>query len=209
MWKNLLGLMLCVLPLALQAQTDTVPQPQPQPVTPVEIQVQSAAAPRFGYLNYTQVLKEMPQYAEAESNLDVLQGKYDAEIDRAEAEFTRKYAEFLQEQHEFPENILVKRHKELQELMEKSIAFKEEIRRTLKEARDKMLAPLTAELDKAIAEVAARHNFDYVLNTEDKAYLYINAVVGLDISNEVRSLVGIKPVPREEVSTEMLSANDR
>ena len=119
------------------------------------------AQAKFGYLNYSEVLKCMPQYAEAESQLKVLQGKYDAEIQRSENEFTRKYAEFLQEQKDFPQNILVKRHKELQELMEKSIAFKSEIRNTLQTARNKMLEPLNQDLNDAIARVALQYNLEY------------------------------------------------
>ena len=122
MFKHLLLIVLCLLPLGLTAQTQ----------------------PKFGYMNYAEVLKSMPQYAEAETNLAILRSKYDAEIRRSEDEFTRKYAEFLQEQKDFPHNIMVKRHKELQELMEKSIAFKNEINATLETARDKMLEPLTA-----------------------------------------------------------------
>ncbi len=160
---------------------------------------QDKVEPRFGYLNYTQVLKEMPQYLEAEQNLNILQGKYDAEIERAEEEFSRKYAEFLQDQHEFPQNIMVKRHKELQELMERSIAFKEEIRQTLRNARDEMLEPLVKELDEAIAKVAERYKFDCVFNTENKSYLYMNPQAGKDITDEVSLQVGIRPKPKQEI----------
>ena len=141
MLRRVLLLVLCALPAALAAQTLT--------------------QPKFGYLNYAEVLKAIPQYAEAEANLAKLQGQYDAEIQRSEDEFTRKYAEFLQEQKDFPQNIMVKRHKELQELMEKSIAFKHEIQTTLETARDKMLEPLTAELNDAISRVALKYNLDY------------------------------------------------
>lgn len=169
MFRRLLLIALCVLPLGLAAQTQA----------------------RFGYMNYSEVLKAIPQYAEAEANLAVLQGKYDAEIRRSEDEFTRKYAEFLQEQKDFPQNIMVKRHKELQELMEKSLAFKQEIRATLKTARDKMLEPLTGELNDAISRVALKYNLDYVVNTEDKNYLFINPMVGMDITNDVKVELGL------------------
>lgn len=150
------------------------------------------AQAKFGYLNYSEVLKCMPQYAEAESQLKVLQGKYDAEIQRSENEFNRKYAEFLQEQKDFPENILVKRHKELQELMEKSIAFKTEIRNTLQTARDKMLEPLNQDLNDAIAKVALQYNLEYVADTGLGIYLFINTNAGMDITNAVKTMLGIQ-----------------
>lgn len=168
MLKRFLLIALCILPLGLMAQI------------------------RFGYMNYAEVLKLLPDYAVAEANLAELQGKYDAEIQRSEDEFTRKYAEFLQEQQDFPQNIMVKRHKELQELMEKSISFKNEINATLKTARDKMLEPLMMELNDAIAKVALKYNLDYVINTEDKSYLYINSSVGMDVTNEVKMQLGLK-----------------
>ena len=164
MVRRLIWIALCLLPLGVWAQTQA----------------------RFGYLNYSEVLKAHPQYAEATAQLAGLEGKYDAEIQRSEDEFNRKYAEFLQD-------IMVKRHKELQELMEKSIAFKNEIRATLKTARDKMLAPLTIELNDAIARVALKYNLDYVLNTEERNYLFINPAVGIDITADVETELGILP----------------
>ncbi len=171
MVRRLIWIALCLLPLGVWAQTQA----------------------RFGYLNYSEVLKAHPQYVEATAQLAGLEGKYDAEIQRSEDEFNRKYAEFLQEQKDFPQNIMVKRHKELQELMEKSIAFKNEIRATLKTARDKMLAPLTIELNDAIARVALKYNLDYVLNTEERNYLFINPAVGIDITADVETELGILP----------------
>ena len=180
MLRRLLLVALCVLSLSVFAQA------------------------KFGYLNYSDVLKAMPQYAEAEENLAVLQSKYDAEIQRSEEEFTRKYAEFLQEQKDFPQNIMVKRHKELQELMEKSLAFKDEITRTLATAREKMLEPLTIELNDAVTRVAQRYNLDYVLNTEAKPYLYINPAVGFDMTRDVKKELGIRV--SNEIPATVLSA---
>lgn len=187
MLKRLLILLLCALPAALAAQT--------------------LNQPKFGYLNYAEMLKATPQYAEAQAHLARLQRQYDAEIQRSEEEFTRKYAEFLQEQKDFPQNILVKRHKELQELMEKSIAFKDEIRSTLETARDKMLEPLTSELDDAISRVALKYNLDYVVNTEEKTYLFINPSTGMDITNDVKVELGIQQPATDSASDATTTPN--
>ena len=187
MLKRLLLLLLCALPAALAAQT--------------------LNQPKFGYLNYAEMLKATPQYAEAQAHLARLQRQYDAEIQRSEEEFTRKYAEFLQEQKDFPQNILVKRHKELQELMEKSIAFKDEIRSTLETARDKMLEPLTSELDDAISRVALKYNLGYMVNTEEKTYLFINPSTGMDITNDVKVELGIQQPATDSASDATTTPN--
>ncbi len=181
MLKKILIMMLFVAPLGLCAQTaeDSVAV---QAVTP---------QPVFGYLSYDNVFKAMPDYADAQESLNLLKGKYEAEIKRAEVEFERKYSEFLQNQKSLPEAILLRRQKELQQLMEKSIEFKNEIKAQLAKAQSEMTAPVTAKLDAAIKAVAERHNLQYVLNTDNNNCPYVNAACGLDITNEVMATLGV------------------
>ncbi len=181
MLKKILIMMLFAAPLGVYAQTaeDSV---DVQVVTP---------QPVFGYMSYDNVFTAMPDYADAQENLKLLKGKYEAEIKRAEAEFEKKYAEFLQNQKSLPETILLRRQKELQQLMEKSIEFKNEIKAQLAKAQKEMTAPVTAKLDAAIKAVAEQHNLQYVLNTDNNNCPYVNAVFGLDITNEVKAALGV------------------
>ena len=77
--------------------------------------------PKFGYLSYSEVIKLMPEYVRAQEKLNLLQQRYDEELARADNEFNLKFSEFLEGQKNFPENILLKRQKELQDLMEKNL----------------------------------------------------------------------------------------
>lgn len=90
----------------------------------VFLPLNASAQGKFGYLSYDAVLKAMPEYAIAEQNLANLTAQYESEVKRAEDEFNTKYEQFLDGQHEFPQTILQKRQRELQDLMEKNIAFK-------------------------------------------------------------------------------------
>lgn len=141
----------------------------------------------IGYLSYSQLLKMMPEYAEAQEKLSELQTKYDDELKRSERDFTRRFAEFIEGQKDFPENIMVKRQKELQELMEKSIEFKEEIKKLLNHARKDMLQPVKERLNTLIAEVGNELELEYVLNTDRDTYPFINKTKGIDISELVIS----------------------
>ena len=89
---------------------------------------------KFGYLSYNEIFKAMPEYAASQQKLAELKAKYDQEAQRGEEEFQRKFAEFLQGEKDFPENILLKRQHELQDLLAKSIAFKEEAQKLLSQA---------------------------------------------------------------------------
>ena len=144
---------------------------------------------RFGYLSYEQALKSVPQYAIMEKQLADLEAQYQAETKRVEDEFNRKYEEFLEGQREFPKTILQKRQVELQELMEKNIAFKEESRQQLASAEEEALAPLKAHLSEAIAKVAKEHGLAFVVNTDSDAYPFIDPEMGMDIYPLVTSLL--------------------
>ena len=112
MRKLLFSLVMLVLPMISQAQTTI----------------------KYGYLSYQEVLKFMPEYAVTQTKLADLKQKYDNEMKRVEDEFNKKYEQFLEGQKDFAPTILRKRQVELQELIAKNIAFKEEAKRLLAQA---------------------------------------------------------------------------
>ena len=180
MLKKILLITLFVIPVNLLAQTV------------LHIQQNPVVQPKFGYLSYTEVFKSMPEYADAQESLNILKSKYEAEIKRADEEFNKKYAEFLQDQKDFPETILMRRQKELQQLMEKSIEFKDEIKKLLNEAQQKMTEPVTTKLNTVLNTIGTQHGFEYILNTDNNTYPYINTLYGMDITQEVKNKLGIK-----------------
>ena len=145
-----------------------------------------SAQSKFGYVSYGEILKALPEYSMVNAQLDELQVKYEAEVTRSDREFNQKYAEFIEEQTQFPDNIRMKRHKELMELMEKSMAFKDEINSTMREARREMMQPLHDKVDEAVMKVCIDNKYDYVLNTDDRAYIAINPQCGNDITEQVK-----------------------
>ena len=144
------------------------------------------AQSRFGYVSYVEIVKALPEYAIVEAHLDELEAKYEAEMERADREFNQKYADFIEEQSQLPDNIRMKRHKELQELMELSMAFKEEVNSAMREARHEMMKPLYEKVDEAVMKVCVDGGYDYILNTDDRSYIAINPKNGKDITRVLR-----------------------
>ena len=149
------------------------------------------AQSKFGYVSYMEMVKALPEYSIVVTHLDELQAKYEAEIARSEREFNQKYSDFIEEQHNFPENIRIKRHKELQELMERSIAFKDEVREAMREARREMMQPLFDKVDEAVMKICVDKGYDYVLNTDNNVYIAINPRNGKDITAKVKAELNI------------------
>ena len=89
-------------------------------------------------------------------------------------------------QKDFAPSILKKRQAELQELMEKNLAFKEEAKRLLKQAEEETYAPLRQRLSEVIRGIGDAKGYAFILNTDNDAVPYVNSIVGEDISSLIK-----------------------
>lgn len=150
-------------------------------------QDQQAPALKFGYLSYEAAYQAMPDYATMQASMTQLREKYEAEQKRVETDFNKKYEEFLDGQKNFPKTILQKRQVELQEMLDKNIAFKKESQRLLAEAEAEALAPLKERLNAALAKVGQEKGYAFILNTDQNAAPFINPAMGEDATELVKA----------------------
>ena len=163
-----------MLPMAVAAQTNT-----------------------FGYFRYKKVVEQLPEYSQVCNDYEELKKQCDAEIARNEEQLTRSYVAYLDGQNEFPEPILRKRQKELQELVDKSILFRKELQAWLTAAHDSLYAPLRAKVDDAVSRVCLHNNLAYIIDLDEAGYKFINPTCGFDITNALLGTLGII-VPEQE-----------
>ena len=145
--------------------------------------------PLIGYVSYERALKVMPQYAIACQQRDSLRQAYDAELKRVEEEFNQKYEAFLEGRKDFPRTILLKRQTELQQLLERNVAFKEQSRTELQQAWEESLRPLRLQLDEAIATLARQHQLILVVNTDSNAAPFIEPAMAINLHAELTLLL--------------------
>ncbi|HRN17306.1 MAG TPA: OmpH family outer membrane protein [Xylanibacter oryzae] len=163
MKKTILSILILLLPLMAAAQTL-----------------------KFGFLSYDAAFKSMPGYSIAMKNISDLKTKYEAETKRATDEFNKKYEDFLDGQKDFPPTILQKRQAELQELMDKNIAFKEESKRLLAQAENDAYAPLQDQLNTILQAIGKERGYAFIINTDNNSCPYIDTTLGEDISTVVK-----------------------
>ena len=144
---------------------------------------------KYGYFSFSEALKAMPAYVVAERNMADLRAKYAEEGKRVEDEFNKKYEQFLDGQRDFAPSILQKRQAELQEMMEKNVAFKTESQRLLAQAEADSKASLKVRLRAIVARIGADRGYAFILNTDNDAVPYVNNAVGEDINALVKDAV--------------------
>ncbi len=145
---------------------------------------------KVGYISYDKLLHAMPGYAAAQQSMSELKGKYEEEARYNEQNFRRLFAEFLQGQKDFPQNILLKRQRDLQGEMEKGLAFRHAADSLLSAAEAELMAPLHKQLDAAIHAVGAERGYDCMLNTDNNACPYLNPAFAEDANAYVLRRIG-------------------
>lgn len=157
-----------------------------------------SAQTRFGYYYHSEVLNAIPGYRKAVGEYELLKQRCDAEIERNEKELTRYYVAYLDGQQDFPEPILRKRQKELQQLVDNSVLLRDQLKQWLAEAKDSLFAPYENRVNDAVKAVCVKGNLAYAINAEEVAYRYINPNAGVNITQSVINKVTpskAKPVP--------------
>lgn len=183
--RKFLLTLVTLISLAAGAQSTistTSLQTEQQPAVPQQV----AQALIFGYLSYDSVLQSMPDYATAMQQIKILKNKYDEEAERVETDFNKKYEEFLEGQRDFPPTILQKRQSELQELLDKNIAFKEESSRLLESAEKTIMAPVHRKLSDALQAIGRERGYIFIINTDNNTCPFVNQTRGEDITHIVR-----------------------
>ena len=127
----------------------------------------------------------MKEYATVQMRMDSLRSAFNAEMQRVEDEFNRKYEDFLDGQKDFPRTILLKRQTELQEMLQKNVAFKQQSVQEIKDTEAQLMAPLRIHLNEAIATIAREQGLALVINTDANACPFIEPTMGVDVNELV------------------------
>ena len=143
---------------------------------------QSTDLARYGYCNRRAIVEAQPEYGDAMSQLEELKKQYEVEVEYNETDFRRQFQEYLYGQKDFPQAILLKRQRDLQVAMEKGIAFRQEADSLLRQARMDLVRPIEVRVDAAISAVASERGYDYVVDTDKGAFLYLNPRLSEDIT---------------------------
>ena len=144
---------------------------------------------KFGYLSIDSVLLSMPEYAQMQQDMATMRQQYEAEMKRVENDFNKKYEEFLDGQKNFPKTILQKRQSELQEMLDKNIAFKKEGLQMLNDTEKTQKDVILMMIDMAVKTIGMQRGYAFILNTDANATPWLNPALGEDITAAVKEML--------------------
>ena len=147
---------------------------------------------KFGYLSIDSVLLSMPEYAQLQQDMATMRQQYEAEMKRVEDDFNKKYEEFLDGQKSFPQTILQKRQSELQEMLDKNIAFKKEGLQMVKDTEKTQKDVILMMIEMTVKTIGMQRGYAFILNTDTNATPWLNPAMGEDITAAVKEMLNEK-----------------
>ena len=149
---------------------------------------------KFGHVNAQEIITVMPEFTQAQTELQTLEKQLSDELQRSSEEFSKKYQEFQQAmaKDSLPANIAERRQNELQDMSQKIDQFRQKAMQDIEKAQSDKLAPIYKKLDDAIKAVGAAEGVIYVFDLARTAIPYINEAQSVNLTPKVKAQLGIK-----------------
>jgi len=151
-------------------------------------------AQRFAYVDSEYILTHIPEYVNAQKQLDALSTTWQKDIDAQFAEIEEMYQAYQEDQAQLSddmrrrrEDMIVNKEREVKELQRQKFGFEGDL---FKE-RSRLIGPIQEKVTKAIQAIAERQNLDVILDKGAETFLYSNPKI--DKSDEVIVQLGYKP----------------
>lgn len=155
-----------------------------------------ASAQKFAYVDTEYILKHLPDYKAAQSQLDGLSQQYQKQIDDSFAQIDKMYKAYQADQvlltddmRKRRENDIIESEKKAKEMQRQKFGPEGE----LFQMRVKLLKPIQENVSKVIGETAKNKFIDFVFDKSSESTMMIYASASYDISNDVIVRLGYKP----------------
>ena len=154
----------------------------------------AGVAQKYAVIDTRYILYKMPDYKEAQKQLDDIAAGWQKDIDGKQAELDRMYKDYDAEQVMLSEELKKKREdqlfnkeKELRDLQRKRFGFEGD----LFKKRQELVKPIQDKVYNAIQKISVARGYDFVLD-KSEGITIIFADPKLDKSEDVLKELGVK-----------------
>ena len=146
---------------------------------------------KFGHVNSSLIVPSMPEFTQAQTDLQNLSKQYEDDLKRLEDEFTKKSEEYNAQAESLPQNIKERREKELQDLYQRMQQYYQESQQNLQQANNEKMQAINEKVTTAIKAVGTENNFVYIFDMSS-GIPFINEAISVDVTEQVKAKLGIK-----------------
>jgi outer membrane protein len=152
----------------------------------------SVMAQKFGYVDTDYILKSIPEFQDAQNQLDNLSREWQEDIEKEFEKIDQMYRAYQADAVLLPEDLrkkreeeIIKAEREAKELQRKRFGAEGD----LFQKRQELVKPIQERVFNAIEEIATRQNYAFIFDkASGPVIMYVNP--RFDISDEVLEQIG-------------------
>lgn len=147
---------------------------------------------KFGHINSADLIPLMPDYTQAETDLQTLQSQCEEELNYLQTEYNKRVQEYESQVGTLPDNIKARREQEIQEYQEKINSFYYECQAKLENRRVELMNNISTKLTKAIESVGQEGGYICIFDLAGGAVPFVSTTLTTDVTQTVKDKLGIK-----------------
>lgn len=133
---------------------------------------------KYAFVDVQTILEKMPEYKEAQKELDDLAEKFQQEIEAKYAEIDKKNKAYQQEKILLPEDTKAQREQEIQQLTNEARQLQQKYfgpNGLLFKKRKELIEPIQDKIYKAIKQLASEKGYDFIMDDKNNSnILFVN-----------------------------------
>lgn len=148
-----------------------------------------AAQQKIAVVNTQEIMASLPDVKAAETKLQDLAKKFDADIKTMQTELQTKAEAFQKERETLPETLQKRKAQELEDINTRIQQSYQAMQEELAKEQQKALAPIQAKVKAAIQKVGDANAVTYII--EETSVLFVGKDA-IDLTAKVKDALGIK-----------------
>ncbi|MBR5106138.1 MAG: OmpH family outer membrane protein [Alistipes sp.] len=155
----------------------------------------TASAQKMARINLQEVVVAMPEFEEAQKNLELFGRDLQEQMEQIQVEFNNKMADYEKNQATMAASIKQMKQQELQQLQQRYAEFQQIAQQDFQKKEAELLEPVQKKAQDAINKIAKANGYVAVFNTAIPSLVYFDESQLVDIAPIVKKELGIVDKP--------------
>ena len=157
--------------------------------------ISTVSAQKFARINVQEIVMAMPEFDEAQKNLEAFGKDLNEQMEQIQVEFNNKLADFQKNQATMAASVKQMKQQELEQLQQRFSEFQQIAQQDFQKKEAELLEPVQKKAQEAINKIAKANGYIAVFNTGVPSLAYFDEAQLTDIAALVKKELGIVESP--------------
>lgn len=155
----------------------------------------TVSAQKFARINVQDIVMAMPEFEEAQKNLEAFGKDLNEQMEQIQVEFNNKLADFQKNQATMAASVKQMRQQELEQLQQRFSEFQQIAQQDFQKKQSELIEPVQQKAQDAVSKVAKANGYIVVFDVSVPSLAYIDEAQTFDIAPLVKKELGIVAAP--------------